>query len=282
MLLIRKAKWFPVFRPFYEGDEGGDGGAGGNAGAAGSSGDANKGEKKFSQADVDRIINERFKAERTKSEKTLAQLRDLQEKGLTPEARESLESQIKNLEESLMTKEQLAAKGLKDTEAKYQKQIGTLEQDVGTWKGRYERSTIERAIMDASSAEGAMEPSQFVMMFGPSARLVQQVGSDGKPTDEFLPMMKFTGVDPETKKPVQMDLPVAEAIAHMRENKLHSNLFKHNATPGTGKAGAGVGDPDASDREPQPEDFKTPAQYQTAYNKWRDTHDIDGKRLKKA
>lgn len=280
MKLVRKGLvLFPVFYPVYDDPDGGGEGDKGAEGGAGGTGTPTP-EKKFSQSDVDRIIKERFKNERTKNEQLVAQLRTVQEQGLTPDARATLEEQIKALEESMMTKEQLAAKSLNETESKYKKTLSEKEAEAIAWRNRYERSTIERSLMDAGSSNGALSADQLVMMFGNNTRLVQQAGSDGKLTDTFIPMMKFTGVDAD-KKPVSMDLPVAEAIAHMRENNLHSNLFRHDASPGTGKTGTGSSDGDKAHREPMPEDFKNPGDYGPAYQKWRDTHDIDGRPLTK-
>lgn len=281
MKLVRKGLvLFPVFYPVYDDSEGSEGDAGKAAAEGGAGSGTPTPEKKFSQSDVDRIIKERFKNERTKNEQLVAQLRTVQEQGLTPDARATLEEQIKALEESMMTKEQLAAKGLAETENKYKKTLAEKESEAAAWRSRYERSTIERSLADAGAANGALSAEQLVMMFGNSTRLVQQAGSDGKLTDSFLPVMKFTGVDAE-KKPTTMELPVAEAIAHMRENGLHSNLFRHEASPGTGKAGSGGSEGDKAHREPQPEDYKTTAEYGAAYQKWRNNHDVDGRPLTK-
>lgn len=241
--------------------------------------DKNKGgeEKKFSQKDLDKAINQRFKKEREANEKMLKQLEAIQKDGLTPEAKEQLEKQIEALGESLQTKEQTAAQKMSELSKKHEAALKTATETADTWKNRYHKSSIERAILDAANGSEAETPEQLVLMFGPAARLEEEVDAQGKGTGNFVPKMKFKGIDAETKKPADLDLPVGEAIAHMRENGLHSNLFKHQATPGTGKGGSGTGGGNKGGHEmPIREKFGTDTEFQNAYNGWRDTHNVDG------
>lgn len=265
------------------GDSGAGAGSGGNQGgnAGGASGNAGAGaNKSFTQADVDRILNQRFKKEREEREQMLARFKEIETNGLTPDAREAFETQIQTLQESLQTKEQVSQNRLTEVENKYKKQITGVTTERDTWKTRFERSTIERAIMDAASVNQAEDPSQLIMMFGGSTVLEEQLDEKGVPTGNFAAMLKFRGVDAESKKPVDLKLPVSEAVAHMREYGLHKNLFKHGSNQGTGKSGTGAGGGTGS-AEPKPEDFSSPAAYSAAYQSWRDTHDANGNPLKK-
>lgn len=258
--------------------EGGEGGANGGAGGAGGSGGA---EKKFTQDDVDRILNKRFAKEKSEKEQLLKQLTTLQDTAkLTEEERTTLESQIQSLTDSLQTKEQQQALAAKKLEEKYTKERDAVASERDLWKNRYVDSTIKRSLTDAAVASNAQEPAQIVMMFGHATSLEEQLDSAGKPTGEFVPVMKFQGIDPETKKPAQMKLPVSEAIAHMRENGLHKNLFKHTGTPGTGEGGTGTGKGKDNGKMPTPSDYASPELFQDAYQKWRDGHKVDGSTIK--
>lgn len=278
-------QWFPHYEG--EGTEGsgtegsGTGSGSGDASASSSASDPN--EKKFSQKDLDKAINHRFKAEKTENEKLLRQLQAIKQNGLTPEAREELEGQITRLQESMQTKEQTLQQKMAESEKKHLKLIETEKGEKELWKGRYHKTVVERSILDSVSQD-AEDSLQFVLMFGPNARLEEQVDSVGKPTGEFITMLKFQGVDAETKKPVMLDLPVGEAFNHMREHGLHKNLFKHKGTSGTGKPanGAAGGNNAANGKLPERSQYQSEEDYSAAYQSWRDTHNADGSPLQKA
>jgi hypothetical protein len=234
-------------------------------------------EKKFTQKDLERLLDQRFKKERIEKEKLLAQLEAIKTDGLTPEAKEELEGQISNLQESLQTKEQTLQQKMAETEKKYSKDLEKVIGERDTWRNRFQRSILERSILDGAVGSEAEDPSQFVLMFGSAARLEEEFDASGKGTGNFIPKLKFKGIDPESKKPVDLDLPVGEAFAHMREHGLHKNLFKHGAASGTGKTGNGSGGgKTGGESEPMRESFQSEEAYSTAYQGWRNTHELDG------
>jgi hypothetical protein len=223
------------------------------------------------------FYNERFKKERTEKEKLIHELKTLQESSnLTAQEREQLTTRVADLENSLLTKEQQASQQIKQTETKYQKQIDTVSKERDTWQSRFSDATIRRAITDAAVSADAEDPTQLVLMFQGMTRLEEVKDETGKSTGEFITKMKFQGIDAE-KKPITLDLPVAEAIMHMRENGLHKNLFKHSAKGGTGQSGQGTGktgrDPS---KMPNPDDYKSVEEFNTAYQEWRSKYELDG------
>lgn len=284
-MLVRKwytprSMWFGEGEGDGGGEGDGEGGKGGESGKGGEGEGAGKvgNERKFTQKDLDEIINKRFKQERTEKEKLIGQLKSIQEsQGLTEAEKEGLSQQIEELQASIRTKEETAAIQLKTVETKYQKQVGDLTTERDTWKGRFTDSTVRRSLTDAAVSAEAVEPSQIVMMFAGQTRLEEVKGEDGKPTGEYITMMKFQGVDPETKKSAVLDVTPAEAFQHMRENGLHKNLFHHGGKPGTGNdaGGGGKGSKDPS-KEPQLADYSDAASYGKAYQKWREDYNVDG------
>lgn len=283
-LWVRNVYW----QPYYEGEggEGGGNGEGGNSEGGGKegTGGGDGEEKKFSQKDLDKALNYRFRKERQEKENLVKQLNDLKEKGLTPEARETLESEIQKLNESMQTKEQTLQQKMEEANKKHTKLLEGVTGERDLWKNRYHTSINERAILDAAVAANAEDPSQFVMMFSGSTRLEEVMDSTGKGTGKFVSMMKFKGLDTESKKLVDMDLPTAEAVAHMKEHGLHKNLFKHTAVNGTGSPGQGSGTGRGTpDKMPVPEDFPgDPVAFRNAYQTWRQSFNIDGTPIKKA
>lgn len=269
-----------LFQPYYEGDADGDG-EGGDGGGEGGSWDG-----KFTpeqQKAVDKIINERFKKERTEKEKLLGQLNTLKESaGLTAKERDDLMSQIDVLETSMLTKDEQAAKQKTELEKKHQQQLTKATEETSLWQKRFTDSLIERALTDAAVSTDAANPTQLRLMFRGSTRLVE--GKDeatGKPNGSFVPHMSFIGLN-EDNEQVSMELPVDEAIKKLKDDGLNANLFKHGATGGTGhppsKGQGGSRDPSAM---PRPEDFKTDAEYGKAYQDWRDSYNLDGTARKK-
>lgn len=296
MKISRKQFFNPIINTFFEGEGGGEGGgsgegqggtgagAGGTGAGAGGAGAGGAGgdEKKFSQKDMDAAIKNRFKKEREEKEKLVADLQKLQETAtLTEQQKEDLSQKIEALQSSMKTTEQLAAEKAKKLEDKYSVELKKANEDRDLWKGRFTSETIRRAITDAGIGAGALEPTQLVMMFGSATRLVDELDKDGKPTGNFVPMLKFQGLDPETKKPALLDLPVADAIAHMRDNKLHTNLFGHGATPGTGSSGGGGTGKSGAKGMPEREHYASDSEYSVAYQAWREDHDFDGTPIRK-
>lgn len=239
-------------------------------------------EKRFSQKDVDRLIDKRFKKEKSENEKLLKQLEAIKTDGLTPEAKEELQNQIERLQESVQSKEKTLADKMAEAEKKHGKALEGAMQERDLWKNRYHQSRIERDMFDGANSAEAENPEQLVLMFGGSARLEEETDTAGKGTGKFVTKVKFKGIDPESKKSVELDLPPGEAFAHMKEHGLHKNLFKHGAASGTGKPGTGSGGgKTGGDAEPDPEKYSSSEEYNTAYQSWRDSHNLDGSPITK-
>jgi len=273
---MRIRKWYRIYR---DGAAAGAAAAGtADAGAAGA-GEGN-GEKTFTQKQVDDLIGKRLAREKSEKEALVKQLETFkQNTSLSEKAQEELQGQIDTLNNSLLTKDQQSAQERQKLEKKHADDLKKAGDEAGLWKNRFTTAQVNRAITDAAVSAGAEDPSQFVLMFSSLARLEEAKDADGKATGEFLPMVRFQGLDKD-KKPAILDLPVGEAFATMKEAGLHKNLFKHSATPGTGEAGSGKGGRD-NNSEPNPSDYASQEEYGKAYQTYRDTHDLDGNVIKK-
>jgi hypothetical protein len=190
------------------------------------------------QKQVDKIVEKRVAKMKTEQQKAIDQLNTLKKTtDMTVEERDKLQERITSLEESMMTKEEIAAKNRKEAELKHQTEVQTLEQQLAAWKARYSDSTIERSILDAAANTAddnpAINPSQIVTILRGNTHLVENT-VDGTGTGEFVPRVKFMGRDSENK-PMQMDLTVPEAITEMKkmENE-YGNLWKSGLTGGVG------------------------------------------------
>lgn len=284
------------YEPYYDDGEGGEGGDGGiTTGSEGvnegneSSEEEENGEwdGRFTpdqQKAIDKLINTRFAKERTEKESLIKQLNSLKESSkLTKNERDDLQRQIDQLETSLMTKEEQAAKAKLALEQKHQKDLQKATEQSELWQSRFTDSTIERALTDAAVGNDAMNPTQFRLMFRSSTRLVEDTEeATGKALGTFTPHMRFIGLNDEDQE-VEMDMPVKEAVKKLKEDGLNSNLFKHGATGGTGRPpasgqGKGKGDPS---QMPTPDQFANMDEYGKAYQKWRDEYNLDGTKKRK-
>jgi hypothetical protein len=184
--------------------------------------------KTFTQEQVDNIIRDRLKKQRTEQEKLLSQLEELKtNKNLSDSEKEDLQKQINDLQSISMTKEELAAKEKKELANKYTKELETSKKDIEIWKDRYTKSTIERALIDAAVENKAVRPQQIVDLLVGRTRLVENAGV-------FVPQIKFEGKDKDGKA-ITLDLPVKEAMVEIKNMvDEYGNLFISDASGGIG------------------------------------------------
>lgn len=191
-------------------------------------------DKKFTQEDLNRLLAEERRKAQTQTQKALEELEALKNKTtLTNEEKAELERRVEDLSNSLLTKEELAKKEKEKLEKQSKQQIEALTTELGTWKNRYNDSTIRRAITDAAVETSAFSPAQIVAILGPQTRLAEELGDDGKPNGELIPKVKFTDVGKDGK-PVTLDLTVLEAVKRMAEKDDYKNLFRVDGTGGVG------------------------------------------------
>lgn len=253
-------------RIFFDGDDGAGGGAGGT-GEGGGAGDGG-GEKKFTQADVDKAIQVRLSREKTKQQELAAELENIRNTAkLTADEKEKLSLRITELEEASMTAEQRASKARAAAEQQYKDALQVSKTEADTWKKRFQSSTIQRSLLDAAGSTKALNPQQIVMMFSSNVSLEEDMDEAGKPTGSFTPVLSFVGLD-DKKKQANYVMPVVEALQKIKDDGLQANLFAHEGKPGTGtppgKGGTAV-DPKVM---PRPEDYPSTEAWQLAFREW--------------
>lgn len=219
-------------------------------------------DQKFTQADVNRIVaDERRKLEK-QNKQVITQLESLKKNSeLTSKQKEELEARIEQLQNSFLTKEELAKKDQEKLQKQYSQEKESLATELNSWKTRYADETVRRSIMDAAVTHEAFNPDQIVEILRSKTALVEDIDEDGKPQGSFSPRVKFRTADKDNKA-ITLDLTVPEAIKHMKEApEKWGNLFKAGVNGGVGattKPGGKKGIPD----------FKDPL----AYRKWRKEH----------
>lgn len=225
----------------YDGDDSGDTGGTGNLPNDPPGGDGGNGggeEKRFTQADLNKILAE----DKRKHQERYSTLENsyqelLQNQNLTTEERDTLKSRLEDVQKSLRTKEQQAEYERKQAEEKYQNELKTQTARASHWENLFKQETIARSLQDAAGAADAFNSNQIVGLLRPFTELKDQ---DGKLT----PMVDFPDIDEKTGEEVSTLRTPMDAVKRMRElPKVYGNLFKSNVVSGVG-AGQGTGPSD--------------------------------------
>lgn len=197
--------------------------------------------KLFTQDEVNTIMADNKRSLQKKNQELIAQLEQTKKAGnLSTEERSKLNERIDALENEMLTKEELAKKEQDKLVRTHKKQVDELASELDNWKNRFTQSTITRSITDAAVKSNAFHPSQIVAIIQPTTRLVEDVDSEGQPTGELIPKVKFSTTDKDGK-PVQLDVTVEEAVKQMKDMDEYLNLFKGDGTAGLGAGNTGGG-----------------------------------------
>ena len=215
--------------------------------------------KTFTQDELNKIVGEERRKQKTANDKLATELEALKNKAsLSAQEREELELRVESLRSEHMTKEELAKQEKDKLDKKYKGELDTKTKEAETWRAKYTQSTINRSITDAAIATEAFSPKQIVAQLAANARLVEELDENNKPTGDFVAKVRITDKGKDGKD-VTLDLPVLEAVKRMSEQDDFANLFKGKGTGGTGSQNRGGGKAlDATDLA------KDPAAYRAA------------------
>lgn len=197
-----------------------------------------KGKTTFTQEEFNRALSEDRRKHKAQVEKTVRELEDFKKNdALSAKERETLQTRIDELQNSMMTKEQLAAKEKERLETTHKAAVQSLTSERDSWQNRFVKSTINSAIVSEAARAEAFDSDALIAMLGPISRLAQETDEDGKPLESFVPKVKFSDVDKDGKS-VTLDLTVEQAIKRMKEMPKYGYLFKSTAGSGLGGSNA--------------------------------------------
>lgn len=271
----------PPWRTVYNdataaaGAEGGGEGKGEGDGKGGEGG-GDPGDEKptISKTQMNKIVEERLAKEKKKSEeekkKVIDQLTVLQNaKGIGDKEKGDLQTQIDDLKNSLLTKEQLAAQEKKKLETELTKKVQDADARAKKNWELYEKSTIHREITDAAVQHKAYRPSQIVKHLTDMTNLTEDKDPEtGVALGTYTPKVKFPDV--KDGKPITLDLTVGEAVKRMKDlPDEYGNFFISDVTGGLGGSG-GTGGTGAGADDTPPTDAEK-------YRKWREKQKKAGK-----
>jgi hypothetical protein len=217
------------------GDDGGDG-DGGDGSDGSKSGDTN--EKMFTQDQVNTFVAEEKRKAQEKNKQLATQLTELRKNSaLSKEERDSLQSQIENLQSQYMTAEEKAKIQEEKLRKSYDTELINTQAERDTWQRKHSELMIETEITRAASTNSAISVEQIAAILVPKTKLVEKLDDEGKPTGAFEPRVKFDDID-KNDKPITLDITVPEAVKRMRELDRYVNLFVETKKSGIGSTGS--------------------------------------------
>jgi hypothetical protein len=190
----------------------------------------------YTKEELNEIITKERKRNEDKTKKTIVELEQLKKsKNLTDQEKSQLANRVEELQNSLLTKEELTKKEQEKLRTQHNEQVKSLTAERDTWASKYQDSVILRSITDAAAEEEAFNPRQIIALLKPETRLVDELDSEGKPTGNYIPKVKFND------EGVVLDMTVPEAVKRMKDlPEQYGNLFKANVNGGLGLSG-GIG-----------------------------------------
>lgn len=253
------------FTSVYEGEGGDGGGEGGDPPPVPVDPPAPSVEDekpKFTQKQLNDILAKEKGKFQKQTETQVKELERLKaSKGLTEKEKSELQLRIEDLNNSLLSKEQLAQKEREKLQGEHKQKLETVSGERDFWKTQYQKSTIVRTITDEAVVAEAYNPRQVVALLENRTRLVEALDAEGQPVaGEFVVRVKMDDKDAQGKA-TTLDLTVAEALKRMKDRAdEYGNLFKSGVSGGLGgSSGKSQKDVDPSKMDPE------------AYRKWRNS-----------
>ncbi len=236
----------------------------------GGAGDPPPGAVKFTQDDVNRFLAEDRRKSQKNTEKTIAELKKLQEAtNISTKQKDELAARITQLQNEHLSKEEQQKRANLEAKEKFQKSLDTVTSERDLWKGRHTSSTIVGALQNAAVQANAFNPDQVVALLQPKTRLVETLNAEGEPSGVLEPRVSVRIKDKDEKEQ-DVDVPVAEAVKQLVEQPdRYGNLFRDSATGGVGgttRPGGAGGDKGS-----------TPPTDPAKYREWRKKHELPDK-----
>lgn len=219
---MRNQIWF--WEPVFDGEEGSTG--------------EGEGSVPEITPEVQKLIDEQVTAKISEAQKATQEKVDeitaLQSSvNMNQKERERLETTMKALRQTLMTKEQQAEALIREKDESHQKAITDTEQERDYWKSLFSDTTINSSLLSAAASNDAVNPEQIVAMFRHDVQIVPELNKEGKETGKLVAVMPYKDPKADSKEPVNM--PVANVINKLADRDEYANLFKGKGYSGMQK-----------------------------------------------
>lgn len=205
------------------------------AAAAGEGGKTPPEGRKYTQAEIDAIVESERNRAKEKNNQLIEELTEKKRQvDLTEKQRTDLEERIKALRNEFLTKEEKDREERERAHREASERIEGLERDKKFWEDKYRNSQIESALLDAAIKNKAHNPAIVRTLLQTSAELVPVLDERDQLTGNFAVKVK-TLVD---GKMVHLD--PADAVKKLKDQpNEYGHLFQ-----GTHVAGLGIGSGD--------------------------------------
>lgn len=205
--------------------------------------------KTFTEAEVNKLVEDRLARDRKKAQDEKAQLvkqlETLKTSGLGAEEKKAFEEQLEALRNQTLTQEELAAKARTKLEKDYQAKLEAATVAAETWQSQYTDARIGHEIQAQAAAHEVLPAGMKFAeaLLRPLVRLVPHVDADGRPIPgAYETKVKFPSKDSDGK-PVVLDISVSEAFKQMKETpEEYGALFKAHTQGGIGAGNYGSPD----------------------------------------
>lgn len=158
----------------------------------------------------------------------------LENKNLTDQQRNELETNLEEVRSQFRTKEQQAEHERNKLVEKHSTELKTLTDERDKWRNDYTNMVISNSLLTAAGEAEAYSAEQIEAILRPQTSLREELDEQGQKTGRLVPKVKMTGKDKDGKS-IELDLSVGEAVKMMKETpERYGNLFKSTATGGLG------------------------------------------------
>ena len=151
---------------------------------------------------------------------------------LSTKDRQDMERRIEDLNNQLLTKEELAAKEKNKLLKQLESERESLSQEAKSWRQRFEEKTIVGALTEAAAGANAYNPKQIVTMLRGETALSEVMDGD-QPTGQFEVVVTLDTTNDKGEN-VKLTLKPQEAVKHLSEQDDYLNLFKTDDRNGFG------------------------------------------------
>lgn len=192
----------------------------------------------FTEAQLAYVKNleEKNKKNEEQTRKTISELNALRNKqNVSTEDKEKLTARINELDRSLLTEKELAARDKKDLKERHAAQLKQEQEQTSLYRNLYTDTMINKELLAAATdpEHEAFNPKQLVSLLKPNSKLVQKANESGELINDFEVKVEIDSIDKDNK-PITLSLTPKEAVKHMFAQQINANLFKFNGKSGVG------------------------------------------------
>lgn len=189
----------------------------------------------FTQEEVNRMMADHKRTLQENNTALVSQLEELRKNSaLTQTQKDELDARIQVLSQQHLTEQQKLQLQLDQAAKKAKTETEALANEAKQWRGAFEGTMIENAVLAGSSEHKAVNSGQLLDLLRGKAKVVQELDASGQPTGKFLVKLPVKVTNPKTKAVEVLELDAVEAIGKMREDPANGNLFMFDGKTGLG------------------------------------------------